>query len=106
MAAYSGRCASNGCNVTEAPDVAHISPCRRKAANDVRKGLLLRADIHDLFDIGLIAGDTETMSVVLSIEVRATKYSYLHGKEVRLSGDENLWPRKEALASYKSWSQL
>ncbi|MGQ0589825.1 MAG: HNH endonuclease [Sphingosinicella sp.] len=55
IAAYGGKCAITGCSVLPLLEAAHIYPYRGHETNDVTNGLLLRADIHTLFDLGLIA---------------------------------------------------
>src|SRR5205823_2979542 len=52
--AYGGRCAMTGCDILEVLEAAHIVPYRGPSTNAVSNGLLLRADIHTLFDLGLI----------------------------------------------------
>jgi hypothetical protein len=60
MKAYDGRCAISGCPVPQILEAAHIFPYRGDATNDVTNGLLLRSDLHTLFDCGLIAVDERT----------------------------------------------
>ncbi|RSV39485.1 HNH endonuclease [Sphingomonas sp. ABOLE] len=55
MDAYDGRCAVTGCQYAPLLEAAHIHPYRGRETNHVSNGLLLRADIHTLFDLGLIA---------------------------------------------------
>jgi putative restriction endonuclease len=50
--AYGGRCSITGCDAVEALEAAHISPYKGDHTNDVTNGLLLRADLHTLFDLG------------------------------------------------------
>lgn len=57
MDAYERRCAVTGCTVEAVLEAAHISPYRGDHTNDVTNGLLLRADIHTMFDCGLIKVD-------------------------------------------------
>lgn len=52
---WEGRCCISGSITTSALDAAHIAPYRGEKDNDVRNGLLLRADLHRLFDAFLIA---------------------------------------------------
>ena len=106
LAAYEGRCAVTGYDATEALDAAHISPYRGETTNHVQNGLLLRADIHDLFDLGYLAVDTETMTVVLSEAMQASKYGHLHGQGIRLPSDESHRPSKDALAAHRSWADI
>ena len=50
---YGGRCAITGCEVPDVLEAAHIFPYRGEDTNKVVNGLLLRADVHTLFDCGL-----------------------------------------------------
>lgn len=54
MDAYERRCAITGCMIEVVLEAAHISPYLGEHTNHVTNGLLLRADIHTLFDRGLI----------------------------------------------------
>lgn len=54
LAAYNNRCAITGCTIDDVLEAAHISPYLGKHTNHVTNGLLLRADVHTLFDRGLI----------------------------------------------------
>lgn len=64
--AYDGRCAVTGCDELYALEAAHIRPYRGEHTNITANGLLLRADIHTLFDLGLLAVNPETLTVVIS----------------------------------------
>ena len=64
MQAYGGRCAITGCNVPAALEAAHIIPFCGPESDRVSNGLLLRLDLHALFDACLMsyvhrAGRTE-----------------------------------------------
>lgn len=59
LAAYRAQCALTGCKVEEVLQAAHIMPYRGEHTNHVTNGLLLRADIHTLFDLGIIKIDRE-----------------------------------------------
>ncbi|MBZ2195397.1 HNH endonuclease [Occultella gossypii] len=54
LAAYDRRCAVTGCTTVAVLEAAHISPYRGTHTNAVANGLLLRADIHTLFDLNLL----------------------------------------------------
>ena len=49
-----GRCLISGCAELLALDAAHIDPVRNDGSDALDNGLLLRADIHRLFDAGLV----------------------------------------------------
>ncbi|WP_404482023.1 HNH endonuclease [Novosphingobium sp. BL-52-GroH] len=59
LSAYQGRCAISGCDVEEVLEAAHIMPYMGEHTNAVTNGLLLRADLHTLFDLGLIMIDAD-----------------------------------------------
>lgn len=52
--AYAGQCAVTGTDIEGVLDAAHIVGYRGPLTNHVRNGLLLRVDIHRLFDRGLL----------------------------------------------------
>jgi len=71
----------------EALKAAHIEAYRGPDSNHPQNGLLLRADLHSLFDLGLIAIDSGTMTVQLAPDLRGTVYGELHGRQLRRPGD-------------------
>ncbi len=50
MDAYGGRCAVTNCDIEDVLEAAHISPYNGPSTDQVYNGLLLRTDIHTLFD--------------------------------------------------------
>ncbi len=98
---YNKRCAITGNRAVEALEAAHISPFRGEDTNHVTNGLLLRADIHTLFDLHLICVDTETMTVLLSPQLKNTGYHHLAGKPLRVSESRLFHPSKEALDEHR-----
>src|SRR5579862_5392280 len=66
LGAYGGRYAISRCDVAEVLEAAHVLPYRGKQTNHVQNGILLRGDLHTLFDLGLIAVETRRFSLVLS----------------------------------------
>lgn len=57
MYAYSSVCAVTGTTASDVLEAAHIYPYRGAHTNRVDNGLLLRADIHTLFDLNMPHGD-------------------------------------------------
>lgn len=53
--AYKRRCAMTGETTLATLEAAHIMPYSKLGTHEVRNGLLLRADFHRLFDIGLVS---------------------------------------------------
>jgi hypothetical protein len=97
MDAYERRCAITGCDVGDVLEAAHISPYLGEHTNRVTNGLLLRADIHTLFDRGLIKVSRE-YKVMADASVRA---AYDLPKSIRLPNDAELHPSQDAL--HRKW---
>ncbi|MGH8275000.1 MAG: HNH endonuclease [Gammaproteobacteria bacterium] len=74
--AYKRRCAITGETTLVALEAAHIVPYSQEGTHDVRNGLLLRADFHRLFDVGLV-GVTPDLRVKISPRIRE---AYFNGK--------------------------
>lgn len=81
---FRGCCAISGCDVPILLEAAHIEPYARGGAYSVDNGLLLRADLHLLFDTGMIRIDCERGRAVVRIDpsLRGTDYDELEGKSV------------------------
>lgn len=84
MKAYGGRCALTGCDFPEVLEAAHIYPYRGDRTNDVSNGVLLRADIHTLFDLGWVTIAPKTHKIVVHPVLASTSYKDLHGKRAAL----------------------
>ena len=48
-------CAISGCTTLSALEAAHVDPVSKQGSDKSKNGLLLRADLHRLFDLNLIA---------------------------------------------------
>ncbi|WNW13781.1 DUF3427 domain-containing protein [Pseudomonas sp. DTU_2021_1001937_2_SI_NGA_ILE_001] len=104
LAAYSKRCAVTGCSVEALLEAAHIVPYLGAETNVVSNGLLLRADIHTLFDLGLLWIDPETLKVGLAGELTDSEYWLLNGKPALLPMKTVDRPSQKALTSH--WNTL
>lgn len=83
LAAYRNRCAVTKCSVVKVLEAAHIAPYNGEQTNDPRNGLLLRADIHLLFDLDLIGINPKTMKIVLSDKAKTPTYAKYDGNDLR-----------------------
>jgi len=97
IAAYGGHCAITGCSVTPLLEAAHITPYLGPETNSITNGLLLRADIHTLWDLGLIAVDPKTWTVWVSPEITDATYRALTRASLMLPLDLAEWPSGAAL---------
>jgi predicted restriction endonuclease len=78
--AYKGKCAITDCDAEEALEAAHIVPCFENGEDRIQNGLLLRADVHTLFDLDLLWIDPDTRRVALAPEMAGGYYKELEGK--------------------------
>ena len=107
MEAYDGRCACTDCGVAETRQAAHIIGYRGYHSNIVSNGLLLRADLHLLFDNSLISIDPDTFEFVTSRHLDNTEYSNLKGRDLRLPKSRSLRPNVSYLsAHYNKFKQI
>ncbi|CAE6821386.1 hypothetical protein R70006_06215 [Paraburkholderia domus] len=82
FAAYCGRCAISGCDIPETLEAAHIHGRDwREGHNQVEDGILLRRDLHTLYDRGLL--DLSDGTARFSARV-VHHYAYLEGSTVAL----------------------
>jgi hypothetical protein len=106
LVAYQGKCAITGCDAVEALEAAHIAPYRGDHSDHVQNGLLLRADLHSLFDLGLVSIDPGAMKVVIAAELIGTTYGELAGSSLALPSDPKQRPSLEALTKHLEWSGI
>jgi len=83
LKAYGSRCCMTGCKTAWVLEAAHIMPYRGKATNDVVNGLILRSDVHTLFDVGLVTVHPTNRSILVSEDLRKSPYAKLHGRLLR-----------------------
>ena len=74
-----GACQITGCTIVGVLEAAHIWPYRGEADNHPQNGLLLRADVHTLFDLDLLAIEPQSLRVVLSRDLDGSEYEMLRG---------------------------
>lgn len=101
MEAYEGRCAVTGCSAVDVLEAAHIVPYKGKHSQRTDNGLLLRADIHTLFDLGRLWLD-ESMAVRIADSLRNTEYEALEGRPIRQPTRAADRPQAEHLAHHRS----
>lgn len=101
--AYGGTCAVTGCTVLEILEAAHIKAYMGDHTNHVKNGLLLRADIHTLFDLGLLRVHPGTLEIEVSPPALAG-YAEYHGRRVELPAHTAKRPDRAAFEQhYEKW---
>ncbi|MGA3683109.1 HNH endonuclease [Pseudomonas graminis] len=94
LRAYNYRCAVTGCEIEALLEAAHIVPYQGADTNVVSNGLLLRADIHTLFDLGLCWVDPTKLVVKLAEGLEGSEYEALRDQPISLP--ENVFDRPSA----------
>jgi putative restriction endonuclease len=98
---YKRRCAITQERTLPALDAAHVRPYAEGGVHDVTNGLLLRRDLHSLFDRGYV-----TVTPELRFEVsrrikeefeNGRDYYALHGRSVQRPDDVSRQPDRQAL---------
>lgn len=79
---HDGRCAVTGTDLECVLEACHISPHAASGTNHTSNGVLLRSDIHDLFDDLLLTFDSE-MVIRVAPELRGSEYVKLDGLLLR-----------------------
>ncbi|WP_341358362.1 HNH endonuclease signature motif containing protein [Georgenia sp. M64] len=103
LSTYGRRCAVTGTAEGAVLEAAHISPYRGTHTNIVANGLLLRSDIHTLFDLHLLTVQREGGYLVVRVSPAVVEMIYreLDGRPVRHLPDEPQdFPSTEALADH------
>lgn len=95
--AYESQCAITACKFSWVLEAAHIFPYRGVNTNAATNGILLRADIHTLFDLSLISINPGTMKIRTSSVLAGTDYESFDGKIPFLPRKANLRPSTAAL---------
>ncbi len=102
--AYGQRCAISGCSAVAVLEAAHILPYRGEHTHRVDNGLLLRSDLHTLFDLGLF-WITARYTVAVSPTLNGTEYEALSGQALRLPECIEHHPNPAHLAQHAALAQ-
>ena len=98
---YRRRCAVSGERTLPALDAAHIRPFADGGQHEASNGILMRRDIHSLFDLGYVTVSPD-MKFEVSKKIReeyenGRHYYALHGANITLPEDVRRHPERVAL---------
>lgn len=94
---YGVHCCVSECAVPDALEAAHVTPYLGEKSNDLRNGLILRSDLHTLFDRYLFGIDPATLRVTLSNALAPDPtYKRFDGKELAITAKHT--PSRRALS--------
>ena len=91
---YGKQCMISECQLVDIVEAAHISPYRGIEDNHAENGLLLRVDLHTLFDLDLMGIHPESLQVSFHPTALVNGYKILEGKKLLCC---NIRPSKSAL---------
>jgi putative restriction endonuclease len=102
--AYTRRCAISGERTLPALEAAHIKPYAESGPNRTENGLLLRSDLHRLFDAGYVTVTPERR-IEVSRRIKAEfengrDYYRFHGERLIVEPDD---PSEKPDAAYLGW---
>lgn len=99
--AYQRRCAITREKILPALEAAHIQPFSENGPNRVDNGLLLRSDIHRLFDSGYVTVTTdrrfEVSNRIKEEFDNGEQYRVFHGHRIHMPPDPQFKPSNEYL---------
>lgn len=75
-------CAVKGCMLVDILEAAHIDAYRNDSHNHISNGLLLRSDIHTLYDLNHLAIDPDKKTLHFSKKALSEKYSEYEGLKI------------------------
>lgn len=100
---YERRCAVTGGKVLPILEAAHIMPVSRGGLNHIHNGILMRSDVHVLYDLGFL-------TVTPDLTVRASRRlrdDFNNGEDYRRLDGRKLWvpldPRARPNPAFLEW---
>jgi len=102
LSVYGAQCAMTRCKTKWVLEAAHITPYRGIKTNAITNGLLLRADIHTLFDLALIAIEPIRLKIRVSKVLSRSEYARLDGSTPVLPAKAAVRPSRAALEEHFS----
>jgi len=93
---YGEKCMISGCDVPIAIEASHICPYRGEKDNHPENGVLLRRDLHTLYDRNLIGIEPNELRITLSKSIKDSVYRPYDAQALTFDGT-NIKPSKPAL---------
>jgi uncharacterized protein YjbI with pentapeptide repeats len=108
LQAYDQRCAITRCSVSQVLEVAYILPFCHEATHQPSNALLLRSDLHLLFDLHLLTIDPQTLTVLVAPLLMDSYYRTVVGRSLYLPRVAEYQPSLASLGEHKaacSWER-
>lgn len=84
LISHAATCAVSGCNIVDILEAAHITAYKNDTHNHVSNGLLLRCDMHTLYDLELFAIEPDSFVIYFSPQIQDKEYTRYHGKKLHV----------------------
>ncbi|WP_177337899.1 HNH endonuclease [Klebsiella quasipneumoniae] len=84
LLAQTAKCAVSGCEIVDILEAAHITAYKNDTHNHVSNGLLLRCDMHTLYDLDLFAIDPDSFIIYFAPQINDEEYTRFHGKKLHV----------------------
>ncbi len=94
---YGARCMISGCTTMALIEAAYIQPESAPKFNNPTNGLLLRSDLHTLFDLNLVGIDPARLVVAVHPDLLGGEYKPLDGAALHVANGRG--PNRRALAT-------
>lgn len=101
LRAYGGACSITACTEASVLQAGHITPVAGGGSHAVANSILLRADLHNLFDLGKITV-TSDLKVRVSDDITDSTYRDLNGRAVRRPAGVTRAEFAKAFGSHRS----
>jgi hypothetical protein len=105
LSAYENKCAITGSTTVQAIEVAHIVPYYGTESDHIENALPLRADLHKLFDNGLLVVYFHNQEKKFKVKLHdfvLDDYSDLHETDLKLPVDTDNLPSRIALSEHEN----
>ena len=105
MQAYESKCAISGEKTRPVLEAAHIRPYAEAGPSIVSNGLLLRSDLHRLFDRHYLTVDADSLKVEVSARIQqefsnGVEYYRFQGQKLRLPHEKLARPAQQFLRQH------
>lgn len=101
---YMARCAVSDTDSIHVLEACHLVPVAEGGTDAMSNGVLLRSDLHTLFDLDLVGINPVGVIVVVSPRLAETEYQSLEGRKLRFPADPN--GRPDAKALHYRWERF
>lgn len=102
LTAYEGRCAITDFAIEQVLEAAHVTPYLGPKTNNISNGILLRSDIHTLWDRGLIYL-CENFRLRLNQDLKSSAYAQFEGKIIRSRLSDAPGLSADAVRAHRDW---